>query len=69
MTGLTCMVLLSSDSTQSHNIKGGLISKEIFNLVPMSKKMSTVVKKFKEIQDFSDFKVSRNCEDYSFRSS
>ena len=35
MTGLTCMVLLSSDSTHSHNIKGGLISKGIFNLVPI----------------------------------
>ena len=52
MTGLTCMVLLSSDSTHSHNIKGGLISKIIFNCVPMAKKMwyfvNSLVKKFKK---------------------
>ena len=50
MTGLTCMVLLSSDSTHSHNIKGGLISKGIFNLVPMSKKMCNSVNSGQEIQ-------------------
>ena len=50
MTGLTCMVLLSSDSTHSHNIKGGLISKGIFNLVLMSKKMCNSVNSGQEIQ-------------------
>ena len=50
MTGLTCMVLLSSDSTHSHNIKGGLISKGIFNLVLMSNKMCNSVNSGQEIQ-------------------